>query len=65
MIMDVGNKIYEELVELHQNGDITLVEFVEAQPNLSDDWAEWKHTHPETDESANAFLGMVEGKLYE
>ena len=31
---ELQNKSYEELVQLQQDGKITLVEFVEAQPEL-------------------------------
>ena len=38
---ELQNKSYEELVQLQQDGKITLVEFVEAQPELTDAWEEW------------------------
>lgn len=53
---ELQNKSYEELVQLQQEGKITLVEFVEAQPELTDAWEEWIDTRPISDESARAFL---------
>lgn len=53
---DLQNKSYEELVQLQQDGDITLVEFIEAQPELAEEWKEWIDTRPISEESANAFL---------
>lgn len=41
---ELQNKSYEELVQLQQEGKITLVEFVEAQPELTDAWEEWIDT---------------------
>ena len=41
MMKELQNKSYEELVQLQQDGKITLVEFVEAQPELTDAWKEW------------------------
>lgn len=38
---ELQNKSYEELVQLQQDGKITLVEFVEAQSELIDEWKEW------------------------
>jgi hypothetical protein len=61
MIMkELQNKSYEELVQLQQEGKITLVEFVEAQTELSDKWKEWIDTRPISDESARAFLAWHE-----
>lgn len=40
MMKELQNKSYEELVQLQQDGKITLVEFVEAQPELTDAWEE-------------------------
>lgn len=54
------NKSYEELVQLQQDGKITLVEFVEAQPELADAWKEWIDTLLISDESARAFLAWHE-----
>lgn len=41
---ELQNKSYEELVQLQQDGKITLVEFVEAQSELADEWKEWIDT---------------------
>lgn len=61
MIMkELQNKSYEELVQLQQEGKITLVEFVEAQTELADKWKEWINTRPISDESARAFLAWHE-----
>lgn len=57
---ELQNKSYEELVQLQQNGKITLVEFVEAQPELTEEWKEWIDTRPINDESAGAFLVWYE-----
>ena len=38
---ELQNNSYEELVQLQQEGKITLVEFVEAQSELTDEWKEW------------------------
>lgn len=59
-IKELQNKSYEELVQLQQNGKITLVEFVEAQPELTEEWKEWLDTRPISDESARAFLAWHE-----
>lgn len=56
MMKELQNKSYEELVQLQQDGKITLVEFVEAQPELTDAWEEWIDTRPISDESARVFL---------
>lgn len=53
---ELQNKSYEELVQLQQEGKITLVEFVEAQSELTDKWKECIDTRPISDESARAFL---------
>ena len=37
-----------------------MVEFVEAQTELSDKWKEWIDTRPISDESARAFLAWHE-----
>lgn len=57
---ELQNKSYEELVQLQQEGKITLVEFVEAQSELTDEWKEWIDTRPISDESARAFLAWHE-----
>lgn len=57
---ELQNKSYEELVQLQQDGKITLVEFVEAQPELTDAWKEWIDTRPISDESARTFLAWHE-----
>ncbi len=57
---ELQNKSYEELVQLQQEGKITLVEFVEAQSELTDEWKEWIDTRPINDESARAFLAWHE-----
>ena len=53
---ELQNKSYEELVQLQQSGEITLVEFIEAQPELAEEWKEWIDTRPISEESAKAFL---------
>lgn len=60
MMKELQNKSYEELVQLQQEGKITLVEFVEAQSELTDEWKEWIDTRPISDESARAFLAWHE-----
>lgn len=60
MMKELQNKSYEELVQLQQDGKITLVEFVEAQPELTDAWEEWIDTRPISDESARVFLAWHE-----
>ena len=62
MMKELQNKSYEELVQLQQDGKITLVEFVEAQPELTDAWEEWIDTRPISDESARAFLAWQDRK---
>lgn len=57
---ELQNRSYEELVQLQQEGKITLVEFVEAQPELADKWKEWIDTRPINDESTGAFLAWHE-----
>lgn len=57
------NKSYEELVQLQQDGDITLVEFIEAQPELAEEWKEWIDTRPISEESANAFLAWHDAQV--
>lgn len=57
---ELQNKSYEELVQLQQEGKITLVEFVEAQSELTDEWKEWIDTRPISDESARVFLAWHE-----
>lgn len=53
---ELQNKSYEELVQLQQSGEITLVEFIEAQTELAEEWKEWIDTRPISEESAKAFL---------
>ena len=63
MMKELQNKSYEELVQLQQEGKITLVEFVEfveAQSELTDEWKEWIDTRPISDESARVFLAWHE-----
>ena len=60
MMKELQNKSYEELVQLQQDGKITLVEFVEAQPELTGAWEEWIDTRLISDESARAFLAWYE-----
>lgn len=60
MMKELQNKSYEELVQLQQDGKIALVEFVEAQPELTDAWEEWIDTRPISEESAGAFLAWHE-----
>ncbi|WP_418849521.1 hypothetical protein [Phocaeicola sp.] len=59
-IGELQNKSHEELVQLQQGGKITSVEFVEAQPELTDAWEEWIDTRPISDESARTFLAWHE-----
>lgn len=56
MKTELQNKSYEELVQLQQSGEITLVEFIEVQPELAEEWKEWIDTRPISEESAKAFL---------
>lgn len=56
----LNEKSYEELVQLQQDGEITLLQFVEAQEDLSEDWKKWVQSHPRDNESANAFLNEIE-----
>lgn len=58
--MELQNKTYEELVQLQQKGEITLVEFIEAQPDLAEAWKEWIDTRPISEESAQAFIVQYE-----
>lgn len=60
LMKELQNKSYEELVQLRQNGKITLVEFIEAQPELAGEWKEWIDTRPISEESARAFLAWHE-----
>ena len=57
---ELQNKSYEELVQLQQEGKITLVEFVEAQPELTDAWEEWIDTRQISYESARYLLAWHE-----
>lgn len=59
-IEELQNRSYEELVQLQQEGKITLVEFIEAQQELADEWKEWIDTRPISEESAGAFLAWHE-----
>lgn len=58
--MELQNKTYEELVQLQQKGEITLVEFIEAQPDLAEAWKEWIDIRPISEESAQAFIVQYE-----
>lgn len=58
--IELQNKTYEELVQLQQKGEITLVEFIEAQPDLAEAWKEWIDTRPISEESAQAFIVQYE-----
>lgn len=57
------NKTYEELVQLLQEGEITLVEFIEAQPDITEEWNKWIDTRPINEDSARAFLAQLDEKL--
>ena len=54
------NKTYEELVQLQQDGEITLVEFIEAQPDITEEWNKWIDTRPINKDSARAFLAQLD-----
>ncbi|WP_373724098.1 hypothetical protein [Bacteroides heparinolyticus] len=60
---DLQNKSYDELVQLCQDGNITWVEFVEAQQELTEDWQEWIKKNPVNDQSAKDFLTDYESRL--
>ena len=60
---DLQSKNYEELVQLQQNGDITLIEFIESQPDLRDKWQDWIDTNPINEQSAKAFLTRYESQV--
>lgn len=60
---ELQNKSYEELVQLQQKGDITLVEFIEAQTELAEEWKEWIDTRPISEESARAFLAQLDERV--
>ena len=60
---DLQSKNYEELVQLQQNGDITLIEFIESQPDLRDKWQDWIDTNPINEQSAKAFLTCYESQV--
>ena len=62
---ELQNKSYEELVQLQQEGKITLVNFIEAQPDLNEAWKEWIKIRPISEESANAFLAKYEEGITE
>lgn len=49
---------YEELVQLHQEGKIGTLEFVERQEDLQDLWNEWRAREEKemSDSSAMEFL---------
>ncbi len=64
METSLKEKSYEELVQLQQDKEITLLQFVEAQEDLSEDWKNWLQSHPRDDESASAFLNEIEKNLY-
>lgn len=57
------NLTYEELVQLQQEGKITLVQFIEAQEDLADAWAKWKAEKGTSEESADAFLTWYEDEV--
>ena len=57
---ELQNKSYEELVQLQQEGKITLVELVAAQTELPDEWKERIDTQPISAESARAYLAWLE-----
>jgi len=60
---NLQSKNYEELVQLQQNGDITLIEFIESQPDLRDKWQDWIDTNPINEQSAKAFLTCYESQV--
>lgn len=60
---NLQSKNYEELVQLQQNGDITLIEFIESQPDLRDKWQDWIDTNPINEQSAKAFLTCYENQV--
>lgn len=57
------NLTYEELVQLQQDGKITLVQFIEAQDDLADAWSEWRIKNGTGEESADAFLTWYEDEI--
>ena len=60
--MDIKNKLtelsYEELVQLAQEKQITMIEFVEANTDLYPDWEEWLEDNnlEKTNGAANVYL---------
>lgn len=62
---ELKNKSYDELVQLQQDGKITLVEFIEAQPSLANAWKEWIDTRPISEHSADVFLTEYEDFVME
>jgi hypothetical protein len=53
---------YEDLIQLHQEGKIGTLEFVERQEDLTDMWLEWlKENNREKNElSANEFMQYID-----
>lgn len=49
---------YENLVQKVQDGEMTFVEFIEAQEELNEEWKEWlaEYKLEPTEANANAFL---------
>lgn len=54
---------YEELVQLQQNDEITMIEFIESQPELADAWSKWVDTNPISEQSAQVFMTQHEQNI--
>ena len=58
---------YEELIQLVQDGEITMIEFVEANDELYPDWEEWLEDNnlEKTNGAARAYIEMKDKEAEE
>ncbi|MDR2126818.1 MAG: hypothetical protein LBP63_08320 [Prevotellaceae bacterium] len=59
---NLKDKTYEDLVQLHQDGEIGYLQFVLAQENIADVYVGAMHLYgfPQTDETAEQWLKYYE-----